>query len=139
MYPTQITTIFFITNIAYAFVKQNYPIFFGALPLYTTSLMYHYTKHYIKDSINTDLYKADVFFCVLGYLSALYDYVTRNTIKPPYSTIFVGLHIGLPLTYIVSSRYNILMWNPDPQISEFWHSMFHTIIVIDTNFYLYNS
>lgn len=139
MYPTQFTSLLFLINISHAFVKHNYPIFFAGLSLYTTTLIYHYTKHSIKDKINTLVCKADMFLCGIYYFSALYDYFTRNTIKPPYSTVCVGLHIGLPLTFIVSSRYNTLMWSPNLEVSELWHAIFHMIIIIDTNIYLHNS
>jgi hypothetical protein len=139
MYPTQLTSLLFTTSIAHAFSKQNYPIFFASLPLYTTTLIYHYTKFYTPDSTNTLLCKVDMFLCGVFYFSALYDYLTRKTIKAPYSTICLGLHIGLPLTFIASSRYSILMWSSDPQSSEFWHALFHTVIVFDTNLYLHNS
>jgi hypothetical protein len=139
MYPTQLTTLLFITNIAHAYIKQNSPIFFSALPLYTTSIIYHYTKHSMVDSTTTVLCKVDMFLCGVYYFSALYDYLTRNTIRPPYSTMCLGLHIALPLSFIMSARYNTLIWSPDIQVSEAWHAIFHLVIIAYTQIYLYAS
>jgi len=45
MYPTQITTLLFATNIFHSYFKQNTPLFLAGFPLYTTSLIYHFIKH----------------------------------------------------------------------------------------------
>jgi hypothetical protein len=139
MYPTQFTTLLFITNIAHAYIKQNSPLFFSALPLYTTTIIYHYTKHSLVDSTTSVICKTDMFLCGVYYFSALYDYLTRNTIRPPYSTLCLGFHIFLPLSFIASAQYNTLMWSRDIQISEAWHAIFHLLIIADTHIYLYNS
>jgi len=139
MYPTQLTTLLFMTTISHAYMKQNSPIFFSALALYTTTIMYHYTKHSMVRSTSSLLCKADMFLCGVYYFSALYDYMTRNTIQSPYSTVCLGLHVFLPVTFITSAKYKTLMWSPDIDVSELWHSVFHILIIADTHIYLYNS
>lgn len=139
MYPTELTSLLFITTIAHAYIKHNSPIFFSALPLYTTTLVYHYTKHSIIDSTTSFICKVDMFLCGVYYFSALYDYLTRNTIQPPYSTLCLGFHVFLPLSFIASARYNTLMWSPDSNVSEAWHAVFHILIIADTHIYLYTS
>jgi len=139
MYPTQVTSFLFITQLFHAYIKHNSPIFFSFLPLYTTTLIYHNTKHTLVQSTTSLLCKIDMFLCVVFYFAAVYDYLTRNTIQPPYSTICVGCHIGLPLSFMVAANYNSLMWNPDLRVSEVWHAVFHLLILFDTHLYLSNS
>jgi hypothetical protein len=139
MYPTQFTTLLFITNVAHAYIKQNSPIFFTLLPLYTSSIMWHYTKHSIINSTESFLCKADMFLCGIYYIAALYDYFTRRTLRTPYSTICLGFHIFLPLSFIATAKYQTLMWSPDIHVSEVSHAVFHLIIIADTHIYLYNS
>ena len=139
MYPTQLSTLFFMTTISHAYMKQNSPIFFSALALYTTTIMYHYTKHLMVRSTTSFICKTDMFLCGVYYFSALYDYMTRNTIQPPYSTICLGFHVFLPVTFITSAKYKTLMWSPDIDVSELWHSVFHMLIIADTHIYLFNS
>jgi len=139
MYPTQITSVLFLTNLAHGFVKQNYPIFFSGLPLYATTLMYHSMKHYIPNPTSTTLCKVDMFLCWVFYVAALCDYMTRRTIKEPYSSICVGFHIALPTAFIVGANYKIMMWSPDFYTSELWHAFYHLMICIEVHLYLYNT
>lgn len=101
--------------------------------------MWHYTKHSIINSTESFLCKADMFLCGIYYIAALYDYFTRRTLRTPYSTICLGFHIFLPLSFIATAKYQTLMWSPDIHVSEVSHAVFHLIIIADTHIYLYNS
>jgi hypothetical protein len=139
MYPTQITTLLFSTNIIHAYYKQNTPLFLGMMPLYTTSAIYHFIKHFYPLDIRTGipLCQLDYCFCVLFYFAGLYDYFTRRTLKPPYSYFCQGMHVAMPMVFITAMRFNSLMWSNDIIVSEKWHALFHLLINFDTHVYLY--
>lgn len=139
MYPTQITTLLFSTNIIHAYYKQNTPLFLGLMPLYTTSAIYHFIKHFYPLHVRTTipLCQFDYFFCVLFYCVALYDYFTRRSIKPPYSHFCEGMHIIMPVVFIAAKPFDALMWSNDSVVSEKWHAVFHLLINLDTHVYLY--
>ena len=139
MYPTQCTSVLFITQLFHAYIKQNSPIFFSFLPLYTTTLIYHHTKRTLVHSTTSLLCKVDMFLCGVFYFAALYDYLRRNTIQPPYSTVCLGFHVVLPASFILGAKYKSLMWTPDPYVSDAWHAVFHLLILFDTHLYLSNS
>lgn len=141
MYPTQITTLFFSLSLIHCYYKQNTPLFLSSLPVYTTSAVYHFIKHFYSIDIRTTIpiCQFDYFFCCIFYIGSTYDYVTRRTIKPPYSRICEALHFIIPIMFIVSKPYDALMWNKDINISERWHAIFHLLISLEAHIYLYNS
>jgi hypothetical protein len=141
MYPTQITTLLFSTNIIHAYYKRNTPLFLGLMPLYTSSAIYHFIKHFYPLNVRTiiPLCQLDYVFCIVLYLIALYDYFTRKTLKPPYSYFFEGMHVVMPIVFIASRPFDVLMWSEDLAISERWHAVFHLLIIFDTHVYLYNT
>ena len=143
MYPTQITTLLFATNVFHSYFKQNTPLFLTGFPLYTTSLIYHFIKHSYPLSVRTSipLCQLDYFLAWLFYMAAIYDYVTRGMriIKSPYSHFCVTMHIIMPITFVAARPYKALMWTDDLVASERWHAVFHLLINLDTHVYLYNS
>jgi hypothetical protein len=141
MYPTQITTLLQPSLLIHAYYKQNTPLFLAYVGLYTTSILYHFTKFNKPPNLKLIklLCEIDMAFCAYLYGSALYDFFTRNTIKYPYSAICVAFHVFLPLFFMVPFRYKILMWHPDTQVSETWHSIFHLLVYADNHLYLYYS
>lgn len=143
MYPTQITTLLFATNVFHSYFKQNTPLFLTGFPLYTTSLIYHFIKHSYPLSVRTSipLCQLDYFLAWLFYMAVIYDYVTRGMriIKSPYSHFCVTMHIIMPITFVAARPYNALMWSDDLVVSEQWHAIFHLLINLDTHIYLYNS
>jgi len=143
MYPTQITTLLFATNVFHSYFKQNTPLFLAGFPLYTTSLIYHFTKHSYPLNVRTTipLCQMDYFLAWVFYMAAIYDYVTRGRriIKSPYSYFCVTMHLVMPVFFVASKPYKALMWTDDLVVSERWHAVFHLLINLDTHVYLYNS
>jgi hypothetical protein len=138
---TQLTTLLQSTIIIHAYYKQNTPLFLSWLAIYSTSIIYHFTKIMYPVHLRTNniIFKMDIFACCILYISSLYDFIVRNSIIRPYSDICISFHIFLPTIFIYSSKYRILMWNPDSDISELWHAIFHILIYFDNHLYLYKS
>mgnify|MGYP000001571796 CR=1 FL=1 len=143
MYPTQITTLLFATNVFHSYFKQNTPLFLAGFPLYTSSLLYHFIKHSYPPNVRTTipLCQIDFFLCYVYYFAALYDFFTRRTggIKPPYSHFCVTMHVLMPGMFLIARPYKTLMWSDDLVVSERWHAIFHLLINLDTHVYLYNT
>ena len=141
MLPTQVTTLLQPTILIHAYYKQNTPLFLSWLAIYSTSMLYHFSKIKYPQGIrtNTFLCTLDMFFCGILYISALYDYGFRSRIERPYSDICVLFHIFLPSFFIFSLKMNAFMWNPNSDISELWYSFFHVLIYFDNHIYLYHS
>lgn len=141
MYATQLTTLLFPTNIIHAYYKQNTPLFLVLIPLYTTTAIYHYTKHFYPVDVRTTIpvCQFDYVCCALFYFVALYDHLTRRTLKAPYSYLCEGMHVILPTMFISAKPFNALMWSEDIVVSERWHAIFHLLIIFDTHVYLYNT
>jgi hypothetical protein len=139
IYPTQVSTFFLLTNVFHAYIKQNTPIFFSGMFVFTTSILYHNIKHYysISDRKNLWILQIDYCMCALLYFTAIYEYLTRNSVYTPYMEICKFMHLFIPGIFLLSKSHNILMWNKDPIISERWHAFFHFIISTDMHIYFY--
>jgi len=129
-----------VTNIFHSYYKQNSIMFLTWMGLYTTSLIYHFTKPYIVFEIRTHriVYDIDIFFCICVYLGALYNFSIVR-IPQPYSTFIYTLHTVSPLIYIPAAKYKMLMWDTDNDTSEMWHSIFHLVVYSETHLFLYLS
>ena len=128
-------------GLIHAYYKQNTPLFLSWLAIYSTSMLYHFSKmqYPIEIRTKTFLCKLDMFFCGILYVSAIYDYLLISKIDRPYSDICVMFHIFLPSFFIFTSNSNAFMWSPNSNVSEMWHCIFHLLIYFDNHLYLYNS
>jgi len=137
MLPTQITTLLMASNIVHSYYKQNDALFLTWTGLYTSSLIYHFTKTSIPLELRTKrlIYYIDILCCIFVYLGALYSF-TRSHIPQPYSTVIYTLHTVCPLIYIPAAKYAILMWDTDAHTAEVWHSIFHLVVYSETHLFL---
>lgn len=140
MLPTQITTLLMSLNIIHAYYKKNDIMFLTWMGLYTSSLIYHFTKVYIALELRTDrlVYYIDIFFCICVYLGASYNF-SIMTVPKPYSTLIYTLHTICPFIYIPAAKYKILMWDTDYYTSEIWHAIFHLVVYSETHIFLIHS
>ena len=137
MLPTQITTLLMATNILHSYYKHNDIMFITWMGLYTSSLIYHFTKTHIPIDLRTTrlIYYIDIFFCICVYLGVYYNFSIVK-IPQPYSTFIYTLHTVCPLIYIPAAKYKILMWDTDMYTSEVWHSIFHLVVYSETHLFL---
>jgi len=125
------------TNILHSYYKHNDMMFVTWMALYTSSLIYHFTKTYIHPTLRTTslIYYIDIVFCICVYLSVYYNFSIVH-IEQPYSTIIYTLHTLCPFIYIPAAKYKMLMWDKDMYTSEIWHSIFHLVVYGETHLFL---
>ena len=135
---TQITTLLMSLNIIHSYYKQNTVLFIAWLSLYTTSLIYHFTKYNYPQELRTKrfIFILDVICCIFVYLGALYNFCIYKLPKP-YSIYLYLLHVSCPLIFIPAAYYNIMMWDKDYYTSEIWHAIFHIVVYTETHIFLY--
>lgn len=135
---TQMTTILMSLNIIHSYYKQNTILFIAWLSLYTTSIIYHFTKYQYPLELRTNrfIFILDVACCVFVYLGALYNFYIYK-IPKPYSTYIYLSHFSWPIIFIPAAYFNIMMWDKDQFISEIWHAMFHLVVYIESHMFLY--
>ena len=136
MQPTQVTSLLFATTLVHTFIKPNPALFFAGLPLYTTTIIYHNIKHYysLNDRLKLLVCKIDSALCANLYFAALYDYYYRQVVVNPC----VIMHIFLPSMFFLSKPYGALMWSDNLDVSDFWHAVFHILIIADIHMYLFS-
>lgn len=138
MLPTQVSALAFVTTVAHAYYKQNTILFIASIWLYTTTLIYHFTKTYIVRPERTRrlIYYIDVTSCIAYYLVCIYDHATLHSLDPIQSIVIYGMHTGLPVFYMIAGHKKALMWSSDDTESELWHAIFHLGIQVETHLYL---
>jgi hypothetical protein len=127
---TKISALFMISNIIHSYIKQHDLLFFSWLSVYTTSLIYHYTKfNYSRSERDkTPQYYIDVTAVYLAYVLGFYEWYNNF--------IFLPLHLTIPFVYFVGYKKRILMWCEDENQRELYHSMFHYFVIIQSHMYL---
>jgi len=138
MLPTQVSGLSFVTTVAHAYYKQNTILFIASLWIYTTTLIYHFTKTYLARPERTRrlIYYIDVTSCIIFYFACIYDHVTLHSLGPMHSIVIYGMHAGLPVFYMIAGHKKALMWSSDHDESERWHAIFHLGIQLETHLYL---
>ena len=129
----QISVLVMSSNIMHAYVKQNDMVFLTWLALYTTSLLYHYTKfnYPVSERFKTPFFYTDVSTVYLTYMIGLYE------LYRSHAYLSCITHLSTPFLYFGSSYKHRFMWSEDEKLREFWHSMFHYFVILQSHIYLY--
>ena len=137
MLPTQITTLLMASNIIHSYYRHNDSMFLTWMGLYTSSLVYHFTKIYIPTELRTKrlVYYIDIICCIFVYIALLYNFSIVR-IPEPYSTFIYTLHTSCPFIYIPAAKYKMLMWDENRYTSEIWHSIFHIVVYSESHLFL---
>jgi len=138
MLPSEASSLSFATIVLHSYYKQNDILFIASIWLYSTTLIYHYTKRYlsISDRIRRPVYYIDVLSCIAYWFATLYDHITIHSLDFPHSVLIYGMHIGLPVLYLSAGYSNRMMWSVDPIVSDRWHAIFHLLIQLESHIYL---
>jgi len=126
-------------ELIHAYYVQADLMFFVWLNAYTSSLLYHWTKHYYppKERIQQPLYYYDVLSVSLVYFAGTYSllFQAANT----YGIWLAWtLHLTHPIVYIVAGINKKLMWQDDYMAAELWHSAYHCFVHISSHLLLAN-
>ncbi len=130
----QLSVLCMSSNIVHAYLKKNDLMFLCWLALYTTSLLHHYTKHNFSriERCKTYICYADISVVYLTYVIGLY----KMYLSLAY--LLISTHLFTPFVYFLSCRSRILMWDDDEETGEFWHSMMHYFVMVQSHTYMYN-
>lgn len=131
---TQISVLFMISNIIHSYIRQNHLLFLSWLAVYTTSIIYHYTKFNYPPPhrFRTLQYYSDISMVYIAYVIVFYElYVNSFYVL----TLF---HLSIPFVFFGSFYKQMLMWSQNEIISELWHSILHYFVIINSHIYLAN-
>lgn len=135
--PTQLTTLLGVGNIWHAYVRQNNVMMATNLAVYTTSLLYHFTKfdHPLHLRTQRQIFIYDIIACVCLFLGGLYEGHTRY-VPPKYYKVLLALHLFNPIFFIGTSYYKVAVWSENPDTAERSHAMYHLFTQFQIHLFL---
>jgi len=136
--PTQITTLLMLGNIWHGFIKQNHLLMAAGLSVYTTSLLYHFTKFDFPYEVRTQrpIFEYDILACIFLFLAGLCE-GHRTYVSPKYYKILLAFHIFNPIFFAVTSYYKVAVWSEDPWTAELWHAGYHLFTQFQIHLFLF--
>ena len=138
--PTQLSVLTLIPlEIVHAYYRQNDNYFMSWLLVYTTALLYHFTRfsYPIEIRTRTNFYYADIAAAAFAYILGSYDIWLYSTNSYWYYLIWF-IHYGYPVWYIGCYFQRILMWSENEQTREKWHVVFHIVTHTSSQLHLLN-
>lgn len=135
--PTQLTTLLGVGNILHAYVRQNNVMMATNLAVYTTSLLYHFTKFNYPLHMRTrrPIFTYDIIACIFLFLGGLYE-GHATYIPPNYYKVLLALHLFNPLFFIGTSYYKVAVWSENPDTAERWHAAYHIFTEFQVHLFL---
>jgi hypothetical protein len=135
--PTQLTTLLGIGNILHAYVRQNNVMMATNLAVYTTSLLYHFTKFDYPLHLRTrrPIFTYDIIACIFLFLGGFYEGHTTY-IPPNYYKVLLALHLFNPFFFIGTSYFKVAVWSENPDTAERWHAAYHIFTQLQVHLFL---
>jgi hypothetical protein len=131
MHPTQLSVAFMSLNVVHAYYARNEPLFVSWLATYSTSLLYHFTKHGAHSSkrLLQPIFFLDSAAATTLFGVSLYDMVgTKSQLA--------WMHLVYVLMYASAYPFKVGVWSTDEKRAERWHALFHWLTFAQTHLYL---
>lgn len=131
MHPTQLSVAFMSLNVVHAYYARNESLFFSWLATYSTSLLYHFTKHGVHASkrLLQPIFFLDSAAATALFGVSLYDMVGTKS-------HLAWMHLLYVLMYAAAYPFKVGVWGADEKRAERWHALFHWLTFVQTHLFL---
>lgn len=134
MHPTQLSVAFMSLNVVHAYYAQNTPLFFAWLATYSTSLLYHFTKHGAHSSKRMLGRRLPIFFLDSAAATTLFGVSLDQMVGT--SSQLAWMHLVYILMYAAAYPFKVGVWSTDEKRAERWHALFHWLTFAQTHLFL---